>query len=128
MSQELIACLVCGRTHDFGAQCRAQAAPAVPLRPVGSRLLVAPDAPPKRSALLETVEYARPAETSGRVVALGRRFLCEACGTARTPRVQLGDRVVFSAVVGQDVALGPEHYVMLDEGDVLAVFARPEGA
>lgn len=129
MTRETIQCLVCGRTHDFGLQCSVTpATAAAPLRPIGSRLLVAPDAPPKYSAILETVEYHRPPETSGRVVALGKRFVCEACGTARPPRVQIGDRVIFSGVVGQDVTLGAEHYVMLDEGDVLAIFARPEVA
>ena len=91
------------------------------LRPVGTRVLVVPDPVPKRSDLIETVEYVTPLETSGRVVGLGRAFVCDTCGARRASPLRVGDRVVFSHVAGQDVTLGDQRYLMLDEGDILAV-------
>ena len=91
------------------------------VRPVGTRVLVVPDPPPRRSAVIDTIEYAPALETSGRVVGLGQRRLCERCGAARAPSLHVGDRVLFSHVSGQDVTIGDRRYLMLDEQDVLAV-------
>lgn len=123
---ETIACYVCGQVHAINAQCCADRlnAPRTSLRPLGARVLVTPDPPKRRSALLETVEYATPPETSGEVVGVGKRFLCEGCQALRPVTLRPGDRVLFPPTAGQDVRIGEKTYIILDERDVLAVVGQ----
>lgn len=123
VATETISCYVCGQVHALNAQCCADLlhAPRPALRPLGSRVLVRPDPRPAPSTVIETVSYVDPPETSGQVVALGKRFVCDQCHARRPAAVRPGDRVVFSGTAGQYVHVGADLFVMLDEADVLAV-------
>ena len=41
--------------------------------------------------------------------------------TGREPELKVGDRVVFSPYVGQEIVIGEERYLVMREADVLAV-------
>lgn len=82
------------------------------LNPIHDLVLIDPAPPPRRSAVLEVVEYARPVETAGTVIGIGPEVRA----------VPLGAKVVFAASSGQEVAWGRDRtFILLREAEVLAV-------
>lgn len=84
------------------------------IRPLGDRVLIKPDKNPEQTdSGLWLSEHAKP-ETQGVIVAIGK-----AC---KWPSVAVGNSVVFSWVSGQDIIMDDEHYILMREVDLLAVF------
>ena len=114
------------------------------LRPLGDRVLIRPEANPEQTASGLWLSEHRKPEEAGTVVAVGRPVhpqraatlrlarrlrkrgaqhdagLVEALVT-RKPAVAVGDFVLFSWNVGQDVSVNDERYLLLREDDLLAV-------
>lgn len=95
------------------------------LRPLGDRVLIAPDVPSTETATgLRLVQSWRP-EVSGVVVARGSGVPCQ-CGHHVESAVTVGDRVAFSWMAGQEVILNERRYLLLREPDLLAVLDADE--
>lgn len=85
------------------------------LTPLRDRILIKPDVPPTRTESgLHLAEHAKP-EQSGVVVSIGKAIT--------DPQVQIGDRVIFSWTVGQEIWIndGAERLLVMREKDLLAV-------
>jgi len=123
------------------------------ITPVGRRVLVSPEAEPDQTASgLHLVHHAKP-EVAGVVVAVGRPSEDAADLVAVLERVRdlsvfdslaneideallvhrprplavaVGDRVVFSWAVGQELRVGGERYLIIHEDDLLAVMEEDD--
>jgi len=60
-------------------------------------------------------------DTTGTVVAVGRGPACAACDLPTEPQVHPNDHVVFSYQHGQPITLNGTEYLMMHQGDILAV-------
>ena len=87
------------------------------MRPLGDRVLIRPTPSPTETASGLALVRREP-ETSGVVIALGRVL-------RRTESVMVGDTVIFSAYVGQEVTIDDTRYLLLRATDVAAVLEDP---
>lgn len=95
------------------------------LTPLGDRILIRPEANPEMTESgLHLVEHRKP-ETLGEVVSIPERIAhdCAECGhrTHAVPLVKVGDTVVFSWNVGQEIQIEDDRYLLMRESDLLAV-------
>lgn len=118
------------------------------LRPLGDRVLIKPDKNPEQTESgLHLVEHRKP-ENMGTVVAVGPcphplkheastlaerlercyddEIITDAANmlrdvTRREPSVKVGDDVIFSWTSGQELFVDDERYLLMREGDILAV-------
>lgn len=99
------------------------------LQPLRDRVLIKPDVPPDTTESgLHLVSYWRP-ENCGEIAFVPERIQgeCPDCGARlfQPPAVTLGDVVVFSPNVGQEVTIDGTKYLVMREADILGVL---EGA
>ena len=87
------------------------------MRPLGDRVLIRPTPSPTQTASGLALVRREP-ETSGVVIAIGRML-------RRSESVMVGDTVVFSAYVGQEVTIDDTRYLLLRATDVAAVLEDP---
>lgn len=95
---------------------------AVTLTPLSDRVLIRPKARPTMTESgLHLSEHWKP-EQMGTVVAIGP-IRCEKCRGNCAPDFQVGDTVIFSWSVGQELFVnhGEERLFMMNTRDVLAV-------
>ncbi len=93
----------------------------VKLQPLGDRLVV------KREDSLDRTEggiflpdSAKDKPTRGTVVSVGDGKLLDD-GSRGAMQVKSGDRVLFTSYAGENIEIGDEEYVLMSEGEVLAV-------
>jgi len=92
------------------------------LKPIGDRVLVRPDVPDDVSeAGLVIVRTYEEAEVSGTIAAIGPGGRCPACRGGLRSDLEVGDRVVFAAESGTDVAYDSVTYLMLSEDQILGI-------
>ena len=91
------------------------------LQPLGDRLVV------KREESLDRTEggiylpdSAKDKPTRGTIVAVGDGKLLEN-GTRGKLQVKVGDKVLFTSYSGENIEVGDEEYVLMNESEVLAV-------
>ncbi len=92
------------------------------LKPVNDRLVVKPLPEEEKSKagiiLPETVDKEKPEK--GEVVAIGPGKLLEN-GNRAPLSVKVGDKVVFKKYGPDEVKVGEEEYLILEESDILAI-------
>jgi co-chaperonin GroES (HSP10) len=91
------------------------------VRPMGDRILIAPDRPRGSVGGLALPEQGRRRARTGRVVATyGRRLTRK--GAEVTPEVRPGDRVIFIRQFGdfEDTVRG--EFLLIPEGNILALY------
>jgi chaperonin GroES len=66
-------------------------------------------------------DTAKDKPQKGTVVSVGDGHVAKD-GTRNPLTVKVGDRVIFSSYAGDEISVGEEDYLLLREGDILAVF------
>ncbi len=92
----------------------------ITLTPLGNRVLIKPEEAAKQteSGILLAEDW-KPEQT-GIVVAIGPTF-CPRCQKTHPPDFAVGDQVIFSWQVGQEVFVNDgERFLMMGVGDVMA--------
>jgi chaperonin GroES len=91
------------------------------IRPLNDKLVIKRlEAEEKTKGGIVLPDTAKEKPREGRVVAVGEGKLLDS-GKRSKPQVKENDRVIFSSYAGTEVKLGGEEFLILDEGDVLAV-------
>jgi len=92
------------------------------LRPLGDRVIVKPAAKEEMTKtgiiLPDTVNKERPEQ--GEVIAVGPGRMLDN-GSRAAVNLKVGDKIVFKKYSPDEVKLGNEEYLVLSEGDVMAV-------
>ncbi len=91
------------------------------LRPLNDKIVVKrleAEEMTKGGIVLPDTAKEKPKE--GKVVAVGEGKLMKD-GTRAKMQVAEGDRVLFTSYAGNEVKLGGEELIIMDEGDVLAI-------
>lgn len=94
------------------------------LIPKAGMLLVKPiqHQPAKsESGLIQLADVYHEPETSGEVIALAERFVCEDCGAGRESDLNVGDVVVFTPSTGDELEWQGDRYLLIPEAAVLGV-------
>ena len=93
----------------------------VKLQPIGDRLVVKrEESEGKTAGGIVLPDSAKDKPTRGTVVSIGDGRLLE--DGKRSPlQVKVGDRVLFTSYAGENIEIGDEEYVLMSEGEVLAV-------
>src|SRR5271169_3973711 len=91
------------------------------LRPLNDKLVVKRlEAEEKTKGGIVLPDTAKEKPREGRVVAVGEGKLLDD-GQRATPQCKSDDRVIFSSYAGTEVKVNGEEYLILDEGDILAI-------
>jgi chaperonin GroES len=91
------------------------------VRPLNDKVLIKRvDAPEKTKGGIIIPDTATEKPQEGEVVAVGKGKVLEN-GTTRPLDVKKGDRVLFGKYGGTEINFKGDDYVILDEGDILAV-------
>ncbi|HIE51207.1 MAG TPA: co-chaperone GroES [Armatimonadetes bacterium] len=93
----------------------------IELKPLEDRIVVKvlePKEETKGGIVLPESAQEKPQE--GEVLAVGPGRLLES-GERVSPEVKVGDRIFFAKYGGTEVRIGEEEYIIMREGDVLAV-------
>jgi len=92
------------------------------IKPLGDRVLVEPIAKEETTASgIVLPETAKEKPQEGKVVAVGSGHLKDG---ERVPlELKEGDRVIFSKYAGTEVKIEGKEYLIMREGDVLAVLS-----
>jgi chaperonin GroES len=100
----------------------AKAAPAAPkIRPLGEKVLIKRmEAEEKTKGGIVLPDAAKEKPQKGTVLAVGDGKLLKD-GKRAALQVKVGDNVLFSSYAGTEVKIGGEQYMLMDEGDILAV-------
>jgi len=93
----------------------------VKLQPIGDRLVVKrEESEGKTAGGIVLPDSAKDKPTRGVVVSVGDGRLLE--NGARGPmQVKAGDRVLFTSYAGENIEIGDVEYVLMSEGEILAV-------
>jgi len=99
----------------------AKAATTPKLRPLNDKLLVKRvEAESKTKGGIVLPDTAKEKPREGKVLAVGDGKRLESGERAPCP-VKVGDRVLFTSYAGTEVKLGGDEFLVLEEGDILAV-------
>lgn len=91
------------------------------IRPLNDKIVVKRlEAEEKTKGGIVLPDTAKEKPKEGRVVSVGDGKVLEN-GKRSTLQVKENDRVIFSSYAGTEVKLGGEEFLILEEGDVLAV-------
>ncbi len=101
---------------------KASTKKSVGIRPLNDKIIIRRDeAADRTDSGLYLPEQAKDTPKSGVILAVGDGQLNKETGERIALSVCPGDRVIFSAYAGTDVAVEDETYLVMDESDVLAV-------
>ena len=91
------------------------------IKPVGSHVIVQRSSPSEKSAGgIVLPEKAKDKPKEGKVIAVGNGKMLED-GKRQVMQLKAGDRVLFSTYSGNEVKVGGEEYLVIEETEVLAV-------
>jgi chaperonin GroES len=94
---------------------------AAKIRPINDKLVIKRlEAEEKTKGGIVLPDTAKEKPREGRVVSVGEGKLLDT-GKRVKLQVKENDRVIFSSYAGTEVKVGGEDYLILEEGDVLAV-------
>lgn len=90
------------------------------LKPLFNRLIVKPLREETKGGIIlpETAEKEKPEK--GEVLAVGPGKILES-GQRVVPEVKVGDKVIFKKYSPDEVKIGNEEYLILEDSDVLAI-------
>jgi chaperonin GroES len=92
------------------------------IRPLGDRVVIEPIAKEETTASgIVLPETAKEKPQEGKVVAVGSGHLKD--GERIPLELKEGDRVIFSKYAGTEVKLDGKEYLIMREGDVLAILS-----
>jgi chaperonin GroES len=93
----------------------------VKLQPIGDRLVVKrEESEGKTAGGIVLPDSAKDKPTRGVVVSIGDGRLLND-GKRAPLQVKVGDRVLFTSYAGENIEIGDEEFVLMSEGEVLAV-------
>ncbi|MEM7560701.1 MAG: co-chaperone GroES [Planctomycetota bacterium] len=93
----------------------------VNLQPLGDRIVVERDqGNEKTEGGIYLPDSAKDKPTRGTIVAVGDGKLLED-GSRSELQVKVGDQVLFTSYAGENIEIGDVEYLLMSEGDVLAV-------
>jgi chaperonin GroES len=93
----------------------------MPLRPIGSKVVVSPSEEEEKSAGgIFLPDTAKKKPTEGKVVAVGKGRTIDD-GSIVPLTVQVGQTVVYSKYGGTEVTLDGKDYMVLDEDQIYAI-------
>ncbi len=93
----------------------------IKLQPLGDRLVVQREVSEDRTqGGIYLPDSAKDKPTRGTVVSVGNGRLLDD-GSRGPMQVKPGDRVLFTSYAGENIEIGDEEYVLMGEGEVLAV-------
>lgn len=93
----------------------------VNLQPLGDRIVVERDqSNEKTEGGIYLPDSAKDKPTRGTIVAVGDGKLLED-GSRSELQVKVGDQVLFTSYAGENIEIGDVEYLLMSEGDVLAV-------
>ena len=91
------------------------------VRPLGDKIIIKrAEAQHKTDSGIFLPESAKDKPKEGKVVAVGEGKLLDN-GNRAELQVKEDDRVIFSSYAGTEIKIEGEDYLILDEGDILAV-------
>ena len=91
------------------------------IKPVGSHVIVQRSSPSEKSAGgIVLPEKAKDKPKEGKVIAVGNGKMLED-GKRQVMQLKAGDRVLFSTYSGNEVKVGGEEYLVIEETEVLAI-------
>lgn len=94
---------------------------SVKLQPLGDRLVVQREESEERTTGgIYLPDAAKNKPTRGIVVSVGDGKLLED-GSRAAMQVKAGDRVLFTSYAGETIEIGDEEYLLMSEGELLAV-------
>lgn len=94
---------------------------SVKLQPIGDKIVVKrEESEGKTAGGIVLPDSAKDKPTRGTVVAVGDGRLLNDGGRGKM-QVKIGDRVLFTSYAGENIEIGDEEYVLMSEGEVLAV-------
>src|SRR5437762_7644180 len=94
---------------------------ATKIRPLNDKLVIKRlEAEEKTKGGIVLPDTAKEKPREGRVVAVGEGKLLDS-GKRSKLQVKENDRVIFSSYAGTEIKINGEEFLILDEGDVLAV-------
>lgn len=94
---------------------------AVKLQPLGDRIVVQREqSEEKTEGGIFLPDSAQDKPTRGTVISVGDGRLLDD-GSRGEMQVKPGDRVLFTSYAGENIEIGDEEYVLMSEGEVLAV-------
>jgi chaperonin GroES len=93
----------------------------VKLQPLGDRIVVRREESEGRTeGGIYLPDSAKDKPTRGTVVSVGDGKLLDD-GSRGSMQVKVGDRVLFTSYAGENIEIGDDEYVLMSEGEVLAV-------
>jgi chaperonin GroES len=93
----------------------------VKLVPLGDRIVVQREESQERtSGGIFLPDSAKDRPTRGKIVAVGDGRVLEN-GSRSTLQVKIGDLVLFTSYAGENIEVDGEEYLLMNEGEVLAV-------
>lgn len=91
------------------------------LQPLGDRIVVKREESEGRTeGGIYLPDSAKDKPTRGTVVSVGDGKLLDD-GSRGEMQVKVGDRVLFTSYAGENIEIGDEEYILMSEGEVLAV-------
>lgn len=91
------------------------------LQPLGDRIVVKREESEGRTeGGIYLPDSAKDKPTRGTVVSVGDGKLLDD-GSRGEMQVKVGDRVLFTSYAGENIEVGDEEYILMSEGEVLAV-------
>ncbi len=91
------------------------------LQPLGDRIVVKREESEGRTeGGIYLPDSAKDKPTRGTVVSVGDGKLLDD-GSRGAMQVKVGDRVLFTSYAGENIEIGDDEYVLMSEGEVLAV-------
>lgn len=91
------------------------------IKPVGSNVIVQrSSAAEKSTGGIVLPEKAKDKPKEGKVIAVGNGKMLED-GKRQVMQLKAGDRVLFSTYAGNEVKVGGEEYLVIEETEVLAI-------
>ena len=93
---------------------------ALSIKPLADRVIVEPMEAETMKGGIIIPDTAKEKPQRGKIVAVGPGRVAED-GTRVTPEVKKGDVVLYGKYSGTEVTVGDKDYLILREGDVLAI-------
>ncbi|MCR9292282.1 MAG: co-chaperone GroES [bacterium] len=93
----------------------------VNLQPLGDRIVVKRDESEEKTVGgIYLPDSAKDKPTRGTIISVGDGRLLDD-GSRGAMQVKVGDQVLFTSYAGENIQIGDDEYLLMSEGDVLAV-------